>query len=493
MSKTLRSIAAYLRISKDDPASTSIEKQRAGIEKWLAENAPTASVEWFVEPGVSGSKDVKRPRRDALESRLDEFDALVVFSPDRLARSTIDLLRIVKAAGEARCAFVPLSHAALDTTTAHGRAFLGIAAVLAQLEAEITGERVRATNAHRRNTGRRALGGPPVFGWVRDGDHWRPDPERAPLVRQAALAIAEGRSSLRGVAADWTRRGIPTARGKAEWSHRAVEKIMRHPILGGFPDVFEGAPIGEHDPEAAILSADEWAALNAGLAKRAVSRTPAGFTERSLLHGRIECASGHPMYRHAIASRGTVRYSCNAVGCKGHSIDVATLDAYVVQEVLEEFGDVPSPLLRDDGDEVHRADVEALRIDAEVRVLTAKIGTATEAEEIAALATQIAELRSRQAGILAEAAPTGLRLDVTGGPTLTVREAFEAADSASAKARALWPLRRVVVLPGKRGGQPKNVSARVKIEWNPDAYTFAEEVAEAQILPDHAEAPVGFL
>ena len=100
-------VAAYLRLSIASDDSVSI----AGLKGLVAEEARCRA--WgdpvlFVDEGVSGSKDVKRPARDALEARLaaGEFRALIVKSVDRLAHSTADFAQIVKICKDAGTALV---------------------------------------------------------------------------------------------------------------------------------------------------------------------------------------------------------------------------------------------------------------------------------------------------------------------------------------------------------------------------------------------------
>ena len=64
-------------------------------------------------------------------------DILVVTRLDRLARSTIDLLLLLKAVGDHEAAFLSLGERWADTTTAAGRLMLTILGGLAEFEREL--------------------------------------------------------------------------------------------------------------------------------------------------------------------------------------------------------------------------------------------------------------------------------------------------------------------------------------------------------------------
>lgn len=83
---------------------------------------------------------------------LQRGDTLVVTRLDRLARSTIDLLTIIKAIAEKSCVFTSLAEPWADTTNATGRLILTVLGGLAEFERELitirTGEgRERAIKA----------------------------------------------------------------------------------------------------------------------------------------------------------------------------------------------------------------------------------------------------------------------------------------------------------------------------------------------------------
>src|SRR3954462_5549885 len=78
-----------------------------------------------VQETASGAK-TSRARLAALIGSLGPGDTLVVTRLDRLARSTIDLLMILKVIADCKASFQSLTEQWADTTTAAGRLMLTI-------------------------------------------------------------------------------------------------------------------------------------------------------------------------------------------------------------------------------------------------------------------------------------------------------------------------------------------------------------------------------
>ena len=88
------------------------------------------------EETASGAK-TDRPVLAKLVASLKPGDVLVVTRLDRLARSTIDLLALLKAVGDRQASFLSLGERWADTTTAAGRLMLTILGGLAEFEREL--------------------------------------------------------------------------------------------------------------------------------------------------------------------------------------------------------------------------------------------------------------------------------------------------------------------------------------------------------------------
>lgn len=151
--------ALYLRVSTD---SQTTENQRADLTK-LAELRGWTIVGAYEDAGVSGAKGRdKRPGLDALlkDAKRRKFDIALFWAVDRLGRSTAGVATAMDELQEAGVAQFYFKES-MDTSTAHGRAMLEMAAVFARLEREMIRARVHAGLQRARKEGTR-LGRPTV-------------------------------------------------------------------------------------------------------------------------------------------------------------------------------------------------------------------------------------------------------------------------------------------------------------------------------------------
>lgn len=132
--------AIYTRVSTLDqnPQSQQLDLQQ------LASQRGFEVVETYVDHGVSGTR-VRRPGLDAMlsDARRGRFEVLLIWSCDRIARSTRHLLEVLDELTRLRIQFVSFREA-LDTSGALGRAVTVIIGAIAELERSLIIERVRA-------------------------------------------------------------------------------------------------------------------------------------------------------------------------------------------------------------------------------------------------------------------------------------------------------------------------------------------------------------
>lgn len=93
-----------------------------------------------------------RPALEDVLRRLQAGDELVVYRLDRLARSLVDLLRIIDRVSVAGATFRSLTEP-IETVTPIGRAMLQILGVVAELERQVIRERCAAGRAAARASG----------------------------------------------------------------------------------------------------------------------------------------------------------------------------------------------------------------------------------------------------------------------------------------------------------------------------------------------------
>lgn len=101
---------------------------------------------------TSGMKE-SRPEWDRLVECLRDGDTLVVTELSRMSRSLVHMLQVVRELNERGINLISLREN-IDTTTATGRAFVGLIGVVNQLELELRAERAAAGRASAKARGR---------------------------------------------------------------------------------------------------------------------------------------------------------------------------------------------------------------------------------------------------------------------------------------------------------------------------------------------------
>src|SRR3984957_6597518 len=147
----MKRAALYCRVSTLDQHP---ETQLLDLRLFAAQRG-LQIVETYTDHGVSGTK-ARRPALDKMmeDARRHRFDALIVWSCDRLARSTKHLLQVLDELYGFGVQFVS-QREAIDTDGAVGRAIIVIVSAIAELERSLIVERVRAGMRRAKLEGRR--------------------------------------------------------------------------------------------------------------------------------------------------------------------------------------------------------------------------------------------------------------------------------------------------------------------------------------------------
>jgi DNA invertase Pin-like site-specific DNA recombinase len=137
--KALR-VAIYYRISTEDQI---LDSQQVTLREYVKQRGFILTEE-YSDVGWSGSKS-KRPSLDRLMSDAfkRKFDVVLVFRFDRFARSTKHLALALETFRGLGVDFISYSES-IDTSTPMGAAMFTIISAMAQLERDITIERVHA-------------------------------------------------------------------------------------------------------------------------------------------------------------------------------------------------------------------------------------------------------------------------------------------------------------------------------------------------------------
>lgn len=141
----------YMRVSTIDQ-----RPETQGLElRLFARQRGYEIVEEYVDHGVSGTK-VRRPALDHLlkDAHRRRFEVVLVWSCDRLARSTKHFLQVLDELNELGIQFLS-QREAIDTEGPLGRAIVVICSAIAELERSLIVERVRAGMRRAKLEGRR--------------------------------------------------------------------------------------------------------------------------------------------------------------------------------------------------------------------------------------------------------------------------------------------------------------------------------------------------
>jgi site-specific DNA recombinase len=472
-SRRIRHVAIYARLSVTTEESVSIERQVDAARKYAdARSWEVTLVE--VDDGVSATKTKPEERLGwrRIITSPEQYEAVIVWKVDRLARRVLDFLHADETL-QARGAGIVAVEDPVDMTTAQGRAFATMLAVFGEMEAAAISARVTAARRALLRLGRRA-GGRPPFGWMNIPNPAGPgfvlarDPERIGVVAALAERALAG-ESLYALARWLEAEGVqPRERAKrrdaGRWHEASLEAILRNPTLAGMTpdrgDVVrgeDGLPV--IDAENAVLTPAEWRRLQEALDARLRPRAGSQGTPPAFLGGLVRCGTcGRNLHR-AVAGRLPM-YQCTNRACTRRvSVVRSAIEAHVEREFLAVVGRLPYVVMHEvDTDEsLALADVEAA-----IRDTLAAMGA--DDADVPTLAARLDGLKKLRAKARATAESTPPKVAHRTGETFA--EAWAAEDDLTARRRLLMSgIRAIHVAPATRRGGRGLDPARVRIEW----------------------------
>ncbi len=147
----MKRCAIYARVSTPEQC---IDNQLYDLRKFAEQRGYEVSCE-YTDVGVSGSK-ARRPGLDAMlkDARKKKFSVVIVAAFDRVARSTKHFLSVVDELTDSGVEFISRREN-IATDGAMGRLFLTIISSIAELEADLIKERIRAGMRRRKLDGLR--------------------------------------------------------------------------------------------------------------------------------------------------------------------------------------------------------------------------------------------------------------------------------------------------------------------------------------------------
>ena len=323
---SLNRVAIYVRVSTTYQVDKdSLPMQRQDLIAYAKLMLNTDDYVIFEDAGYSG-KNTDRPKYQEMMSQIRQgaFTHLLVWKIDRISRNLLDFATMYKELKDLGVVFVS-KYEQFDTSTAMGEAMLKIILVFAELERNITSERVTATMISRASNGL-WNGGRIPYGYDYDSEskEFSLNPQESEIVILIHDAYEEMRSLVRE-ARMLNERGYRTRAGNM-WNPVSLHIILHNIFYCGdylynvhkdanrqkIKDESEWVTVRDHHP--AIVSREQKdriiAALdvNSRLDRKRNTRKSAKYTH--IFAGLLYCKQcGEPMGASPAAVKKDWRYS----------------------------------------------------------------------------------------------------------------------------------------------------------------------------------------
>lgn len=221
--------ALYCRVSTLMQAEKeSIDIQKSYLSDYAKEN--NFNYQIYEDNGCS-AKDTNRPALKKLIQDIKEnkIERVIITKVDRITRRIKDLLDLLELFEQYNVSFKTLTQP-IDTSSAMGRGFLNLLGVFAEMEREMTSERVSESMKALTKKGK-WLGGVLPYGYTSKNKQLIINNQDALIVKTIFRKYQE-LESLRGVTQWLNTSGIKT-RNKKTWAAASISRILQNPIYIG--------------------------------------------------------------------------------------------------------------------------------------------------------------------------------------------------------------------------------------------------------------------
>ena len=222
----------YTRVSTDEQASTghSLDMQ----EQRCLDYCKALSIEvshTCVDAGVSGGKPLmnRAGGKELLEAVKNKgITHIVAYSLSRLFRDLQDGLTHLKTWEKKGISVILLDvgGSALDTSSAMGKMLISVMLSCNELERNITGERVKAIHAHKKEN--KEVFSRPIYGFDRVDDRLVRNEQEQGIIETMHSMRNDG-ISYQKIANHFNEDGIPTKRGGV-WRSQTISNILQNSI-----------------------------------------------------------------------------------------------------------------------------------------------------------------------------------------------------------------------------------------------------------------------
>ena len=229
----MKKVAIYIRVSTQHQIDkASLPVQRSELINYARYALGIEDYEVFEDAGYS-AKNTDRPDYQAMMSRIrtGEFSHVLVWKIDRISRNLLDFVAMHQELKELGVTFVSKNEK-FDSSTAMGDAMLKIILVFAELERNMTSERVSTVMVSRASSGHWNGGKIPFgYSWDKETKTFSIVEDEAAVVR-LIYDLYEMHWSLVTVAKILNERSILPRSGKP-WNPTTVRTMLVNPFYSG--------------------------------------------------------------------------------------------------------------------------------------------------------------------------------------------------------------------------------------------------------------------
>lgn len=244
-------VGCYVRVSTQEQAKEgySIGAQTERLRAYCTARDWTV-LEVYTDPAYSGAK-MERPAMQRLISDVKNhrLDLVLVYKLDRLSRSQKDTLYLIEDVFMKNgVSFVSINEN-FDTSTAFGRAMVGILSVFAQLEREQIKERSQMGRVERAKAGLWKGGGvsPVGYDYMEAESKLRINDYEAMQVREIFDLYVNQRKSISAIQQHMINSGYTYKSGS--WRYRStVRGVLKNPVYTGVIQWHGESYPGQHPP-----------------------------------------------------------------------------------------------------------------------------------------------------------------------------------------------------------------------------------------------------
>ena len=191
----------------------------------------------FTDAGISGGTTERPALQELLKCcQRGEFDIVIVYKIDRMARCQRDFLNIIDTLNQGGVEFASATEP-FDSSSYMGRAMRDLLGVFAEMEREMIRERTKEKAAASRQRGLYLASNPPM-GYKRVDKKLVIIPEQAEVIKLIYELYHQGESSTAiAQKLNKEKRHYITNRGNSKlWSSREIIRVLRRPLYAAYTE-----------------------------------------------------------------------------------------------------------------------------------------------------------------------------------------------------------------------------------------------------------------